>query len=470
MGNPEKNGKNVNRNEQKDPETVVFNTSSVVFEEEPVAPLIQPKKSKAPLIAAVSCAAVLCIGAAAAIIAVNANRPNVTPVAAAESAYTDSAAPAADGGNQTESAVSKGGHNITENPFEQPSDSTKTSEASAKQSKTQESSQKDNFFGDNVTVMGMNLKGLTLSEAFDKLQGSVLSMRKPVSITIHCEDETIRLTENDFTFNSDLSDVLLDAYRYSRKEQPLPSYEVSLKNDVTDYVVSCWMDEKSVNEVINNVKKQLNDEPVNAHVVSFDPNATEKFTYADGHDGMTVDQKELEKNLRKILDSDDKTGSFTLKRSVTPFTVTLADVKANTKLIASHHTTAMNVYNSNYNMGLALRSASGTILNPGETFSFNETTGDTTNGYTHYYDNGTVGAYLQSTSIVGGQYVAEYGGGICQASTTLYICAMKAGLTAVERYPHAYPSAYCSKGLDATINYGALDMKFKNKVEITIQL
>ena len=49
MGNPEKNGKNVNRNEQKDPETVVFNTSSVVFEEEPVAPLIQPKKSKAPL-------------------------------------------------------------------------------------------------------------------------------------------------------------------------------------------------------------------------------------------------------------------------------------------------------------------------------------------------------------------------------------------------------------------------------------
>ena len=437
------------------------------------------KKKKTALIAAVSAAAVLCIGTVAAVVAVNVNQ-NARP-ASTESAYTDSAVPGVEG-NTDLSAVSQGGRPISENPFESSAngsskaDPSKASAGSTDPSKAdskvsqQSVKPEDIQFGDKVTVMGVKMKGMTLSEAYDVLQEKVMAMRDPISITVTCDGESIKLNENDFTFSTDLSDVLLDAYRLSRKEQTKPNYDATVKNGVTDYQVDCWLEESSVSEGVKKVADYCNEPPVNAHVASFDPNAKEKFTYADGHDGYTVNEKELETNIRKILNSPAKKGTFSLTKKKTAYKITIEDVKANTKLIASHHTTAMNVYNSNYNMGLALRAASGTVLQPGEVFSFNEMTGNTTNGDTHYYANGTVGGYLQSTAIVGGQYVPEYGGGICQASTTLYICAMKAGLQAIERYPHAYPSSYAPKGLDATINYGSLDMKFKNTLKMPVYI
>ena len=145
----------------------------------------------------------------------------------------------------------------------------------------------------------------------------------------------------------------------------------------------------------------------------------------------------------------------------TPFEITLPILKANTKLIASTYTTAANVWASNYNMGLAIKSASGTIVKPGETFSFNKMTGDTTNGAL---------GYIPSTAIVKGEYVQSYGGGICQASTTLYLCALRADMEPVERWAHAYPSVYADRGLDATVDYGNLDMKFKNTKDYPIYI
>ena len=150
-----------------------------------------------------------------------------------------------------------------------------------------------------------------------------------------------------------------------------------------------------------------------------------------------------------------------IEKKETPFEITLPILKANTKLIASTYTTAANVWASNYNMGLAIKSASGTIVKPGETFSFNKMTGDTTNGAL---------GYIPSTAIVKGEYVQSYGGGICQASTTLYLCALRADMEPVERWAHAYPSVYADRGLDATVDYGNLDMKFKNTKDYPIYI
>ena len=121
-------------------------------------------------------------------------------------------------------------------------------------------------------------------------------------------------------------------------------------------------------------------------------------------------------------------------------------------------------------MELAIEAASGTIVKPGETFSFNKMTGDTTNGDEHHYPNGTVGSYLPSTAILNGEHVDQYGGGICQASTTIYNCAVKADMEIVERHSHQYPSFYAELGLDATVDYGNLDMKFKNTKDFPIYI
>lgn len=58
-----------------------------------------------------------------------------------------------------------------------------------------------------------------------------------------------------------------------------------------------------------------------------------------------------------------------------------------------------------------------------------------------------------------------YGGGICQGSTTIYNAALMAGMEIVERDCHAIPSSYCPIGLDATVDYGSIDFRFRNSLK-----
>ena len=323
-------------------------------------------------------------------------------------------------------------------------------------------------FGKNVTVEGVNLEGKTLSQAYDAMTDTVDKLRGDVEITISCEGDRVVLTEKDFGYDSNVADVLLQAYHFSRGELTAASIETSSENGVTNFKVTTAIDPDSVDSVVKKTAKEFDIQPQDARVTKFDPEATEKFTYADGNDGYLIDQEQLKENIRSIISQKDKQGSLSIKRIRTPYKIKLAQVKANTKLIASHATTVNNRYESNENMKLAIRAASGTEVKAGETFSFNAMTGDTTTGDMHYYANGTEGSYMKSTAIVKGEHVDQYGGGICQASTTIYTCAMKAGMEAIERHAHQFPSFYSPFGLDATVDYGNLDMRFKNNTDYSV--
>lgn len=316
-------------------------------------------------------------------------------------------------------------------------------------------------FGKNVTVEGVSLEGLSLTQAYNKLSPTLTNIRDDINITIQCDGKTLVLTEDDFSFDYDASDILRQAYHYSRGELDNPTVSYTQNNGVTDFPVSCAVNADSINNAIKKVKEKFNIDPVDAHVSKFDPTAVEKFTYADGKDGYVIDEKSVKEQVEEILSREYKVDTLRISTSKKKFTVTLEEIKKKTKLIASHCTTSVSSANSNHNMKLALESANGKILQPGEIFSFNETTGDTTNG--------SLG-YVPSTAIVQGQYVQQYGGGICQASTTIYIAALKADMEILERYAHAYKSAYADRGLDATIDYGYLDMRFKNTSKYPIYI
>jgi vancomycin resistance protein YoaR len=103
----------------------------------------------------------------------------------------------------------------------------------------------------------------------------------------------------------------------------------------------------------------------------------------------------------------------------------------------------------------------GYILQPGEEFSFNTVVGQRT------AENGFMKApvYLSSGS------QEDYGGGICQVSTTLYCAALYANLEMTERHNHLYVIHYWpTPGCDATVDWGHLDFKFKNNKEYPIKI
>lgn len=108
--------------------------------------------------------------------------------------------------------------------------------------------------------------------------------------------------------------------------------------------------------------------------------------------------------------------------------------------------------NRNTNLRLACEKINGTILLPGETFSYNNTLGERT----------AANGWKPAASYVNGLTVDTYGGGICQGSTTLYNCVLQADFTIVECYPHGYISSYVEPGLDASVNWGTADFRFTN--------
>ena len=118
------------------------------------------------------------------------------------------------------------------------------------------------------------------------------------------------------------------------------------------------------------------------------------------------------------------------------------------------------VVNRSHNIALAAKSINGTILLPGETFSYNETIGNPNKA------NG----YKLGTAYSGGKVVESYGGGVCQVSSTLYNSVLYANLEIVQRYNHSYTVNYVPAGRDATVSYGGKDFKFKNTRKYPIKI
>lgn len=111
--------------------------------------------------------------------------------------------------------------------------------------------------------------------------------------------------------------------------------------------------------------------------------------------------------------------------------------------------------NRSKNLLLAVQALDGYRLNPGEVFSFNEIVGPRV----------PARGYLKAIVFVNKKKVEDFGGGVCQVSTTLYNVVLEAGLPVLERHPHSLPVSYVSKGRDATVSYGSADLKFRNNTE-----
>ncbi|CAA9440091.1 MAG: Vancomycin B-type resistance protein VanW [uncultured Rubrobacteraceae bacterium] len=100
------------------------------------------------------------------------------------------------------------------------------------------------------------------------------------------------------------------------------------------------------------------------------------------------------------------------------------------------------------NLEIASGAVEGTLLAPGEVFSFNELAAPL--------------SYNSTKVIVEGREEFASGGGLCQVSSTLYVAANYAGLEILERNPHNAMLPYIRPGFDATVWFGLLDMRFQN--------
>lgn len=108
--------------------------------------------------------------------------------------------------------------------------------------------------------------------------------------------------------------------------------------------------------------------------------------------------------------------------------------------------------NRSNNLAISAEKIDGTIIMPGETFSYNQTVGERT----------IAAGYKEAGAYAGGKVVQDVGGGICQTSSTLYNAALLANLEIVDRSNHQFLTSYVDASRDATVAWGSIDFQFKN--------
>ena len=123
-----------------------------------------------------------------------------------------------------------------------------------------------------------------------------------------------------------------------------------------------------------------------------------------------------------------------------------------TGLVASYQTFYGGEAGRIHNVQLVAHLVDKHVIAPGETFSFNGTTGARTQ------DKG----FVEAPVIINGELKTGLGGGVCQVSTTVFNAAYEAGLPIVSRTNHALYISHYPQGRDATVNYPDTDLKFTN--------
>lgn len=113
-----------------------------------------------------------------------------------------------------------------------------------------------------------------------------------------------------------------------------------------------------------------------------------------------------------------------------------------------------------FNVRKAAGNISGSVVNSGENFSYNNAVGPTTKE----------AGFKIGTAYVGGKAVPSYGGGVCQVSSTLYYSALLANLKIVSRACHMYAQDYVPSGCDATVFWPYLDFVLQNDTDYPIKI
>lgn len=165
----------------------------------------------------------------------------------------------------------------------------------------------------------------------------------------------------------------------------------------------------------------------------------------------------------RTIIGDGSAESYEIPATITPAKVTAEDLKEvlfrDTLAQTSTYLDESNTARTN-NVRLAAASINGTILNPGDEFSYNGVVGERTEAR----------GYKPAGAYVNGQVVDEFGGGVCQPSSTLYMAVLRADLEVTERHNHSFTVAYTPLGEDATVDYGNLDFRFKNDTDYPVKI
>ena len=304
--------------------------------------------------------------------------------------------------------------------------------------------------GEDIFIEGMDVSREQIASAREIVQSRIDSMIQSMHFDVVLQEpgqsRTAKVEGTDLPIRTNLEDML-------REAAYLPQHN-GLRQQRRELSIKMWLDTEAAQKQIETLGNSFYINPVNA-TVELDRSQDGMFVYTMDRTGIEAKSEELLQLLANAV------GHKTSERISLPYTVLYPDyteeqARSEHQLVATFSTSfAKSPYNGSgrvFNIKKAVDLIDGTKLSPGQEFDINSILGP----------RNAKNGWRMATGIREGRYQQEYGGGVCQVSTTLFNAVMMADLTILERRPHSWPLGYIDIGRDATISTGGPNFRFVN--------
>ena len=309
-------------------------------------------------------------------------------------------------------------------------------------------------FRNGVYINGMDLSGKTVDEVRPQLESNESYLLNNISITLASAEINASISGSDMNATSNLNEVI---------EQALSGGA----NQV--YYTKVSIDDAALSSRIDAINQTSSKPPVDA-TATMDFSSSGKPTpqYVEGQPGFGLDVASTVTLVKQAIEAGQYQTTLSPTLTTIEPSVKLADIQGNFTQIAKATTTyafkgtaedteeqRAIIPNRAFNVEKAADAINKQVVKPGAKWSFNDVVGDRTEA------NG----WKEANGIFGGDTLTlQYGGGVCQTSTTLYNALLKIYpyIKINERSRHTIPSTYVDMGLDATVDTDHIDLVFTN--------
>ncbi len=322
-------------------------------------------------------------------------------------------------------------------------------------------------FCDNVVVDGIDLTGMTWEQGSAAVWAQANAKQASWSVRLRNEAGQYQdITAATLGITFDPSAALEAAWALGHNVSTDNQRDVfALKQEIdrvretgaTFSSAQTSADEGPLRQILNTLAQAAYKSPQDAQITGFNPDdSTNPFTFQSEVYGQELDTNSLKEQIMAMADTL-QSGEVLIQPTLIQPSVTVADLQQTVTLryraitpIDKHSTD-----DRNNNIRLAFSRINGLVLNDGDKFSFNKLAQART----------TKNGYFTANEYAYGELVVGVGGGVCQASTTVYLAAIQSGLKITDRTAHSDPVSYTSLGQDATVNSvrgREIDFGFRN--------
>lgn len=312
--------------------------------------------------------------------------------------------------------------------------------------------QKERFTGGSV-IEGVDVSGLTTNEANTLLVKKLSKDLSNMTVNLSYKDNAWEIDGESLSIQTAVQEAVEDVFSYVKAQglslSTKKDYKLSLKNLLGN-----------VKNRIDEIVEEIESEPVNASV-DFNPNAGNMFLINESKVGVRVDKEKLYQDLEDAIRRHKSVANIEITTYETEPEIKESYFADKLDLMGKFSTTLKNSQEGRrFNVTYALSKFNGLVVEPNETISFNQITGPQT----------LEGGYQPATIILNGVFTEGIGGGLCQASTTMYNACLLANMEIVEVHKHTLPVSYVELSLDAMVSDGYSDFMFKNSSENPIYI